>query len=168
MGTQTLSTLSKAALKAEIQRKQREVKRLDARAREIRAYRERAGSVQSHANATSIMVKHKEWSILDTMKAMEDRGKARGRMNGGYIAGDLSELQKVILLCDLCKHGFDWRKHRYYNMTHYDAIRATGRCDVCKTYSQALTFYLHEAHLGFSHTPRAALREQRKKATLVG
>ena len=166
MGTE--STLSKSQMQAELRRAKLAVKKLMAKQREIRAYRERAGSVQSHANPTSIMVKHKDWSILDTMKAMEDRGKARGRMNGGYIAGDLSELKKVILLCDLCKHGFDWRKHHYFNITHYDAIRATGRCDVCKTYSQKLTFYLHEAHLGFSHTPRAALREQRKRATLVG
>ena len=167
MGTEAISTLSKSALQAEIRRKKLEVKRLEARAKEIRAYRERAGSVQSHANPTSIMVKHKEWSILDVMKSMEDRGKARTRLNGGYIAGDLSELQKVILLCDLCKHGFDWRKHHYFNVSHYDAIRATGRCDVCRTMSNTLTLYLHEAHLGHSWTPRTQLREQRRKATLV-
>ena len=166
MGTE--STLSKSQLAAEVRRARLEVKRIEAKAREIRAYRERAGSVQSHANSTSIMVKHKEWSILDKMKALEDRGKARTRLNGGYIAGDLSELHKVILLCDLCKHGFDWRKHRYYNMTHYDAIRATGRCDVCRVYSEKLTFYLHEAHLGYSHTPRGQANQHRRKATLVG
>ena len=165
MGTE--STLSKSQMQAELRRAKLAVKKLMAKQREIRAYRERAGSVQSHANPTSIMVKHKEWSILDTMKAMEDRGKARGRLNGGYIAGDLSELKKVILLCDLCKHGFDWRKHHYFNITHYDAIRATGRCDVCRTMSNTLTLYLHEAHLGQSWTPRTQLRDQRRRATLV-
>ena len=162
------STLSKAQLTAEVKRAQREVKRIEAKAREIRAYRERAGSVQSHANPTSILVKHKEWSVLDKMKALEDRGKARTRLNGGYIAGDLSELRKAILLCDLCKHGFDWRKHHYYNKTYYDGIRAIGRCDVCRNVSNALNYYLHEAYRGMSWTPLAEAQAQRRKATLVG
>jgi hypothetical protein len=167
MGTEAISTLSKSALQAEIRRKKLEVKRLEARAKEIRAYRERAGSVQSQANNTSIWVKHKEHSILEVMKSLEDRGKARGRMNGGYIAGDLAELQKTILLCDLCRHGFDWKKHHYYNKTFYDGMRATGRCDVCRVYSQKLTFYLHEAHRGFSWTPLAEQLAQRRKATFA-
>lgn len=165
---QEVSTLSKRALAAEVTRKQREVRRLEARRREILAQREREGAVRSRSNSTSVVIPRKHWSVLEVLKSMEDRGRATKRVPGAYIAGDLSELQKTILLCAACKHGFDWRKHHYYSVSHYDTIHAIGRCDVCKVQSNKLGLYLHEAYVGESWIPRDRLREQRKKAMLIG
>ena len=110
----------------------------------------------------------KGWNRWDILKSFEDQGWKSGRAKGAYIAGDLSELQKTILLCGMCKHGFDRKKHHYYNVSHYDKLNATGKCDVCKEFSNKLTFYLHETKLGHSWTPRSELAAKRRRATLVG
>ena len=160
--------LSKRALAAEVRRKAREVRLMEAKRRERLAQREKQEAVHSRSNSSSIFVPRKYWTVGETLKAMEDRGRATKRLPGGYIAGDLSELCKTILLCPMCKHGFDWKKHRYYNVSYYDHIHATGRCDVCKAFSNTLAFYLHEAYVGLSWTPRDRLRAQRRKAIFTG
>jgi len=92
----------------------------------LAARKEASTSKHSTANATSILVPTKHQSPYAVLKSLEDKGRAKKRLAGGYIAGDLSELRKVILLCPMCKHGFDWKKHHYYNVSHYDAIQRTG------------------------------------------
>lgn len=96
----------------------------------------------------------------------EDKGWKRGRVKGAYVAGDLCELGQAILLCSLCKHGFDWKKHHYYSVSHYDQISAIGRCDLCKEQSNKLNLYLHDTVVGDGKawTPRSTLRAIRRKA----
>jgi hypothetical protein len=166
MGTEAVGP-SKRALANEVRRATRAVRRAELVQRERLAQQERQEAVHSRSNSTGILVPRKYWSVTEVLKSMEDRGRATKRLPGGYIAGDLSELRKTILLCPMCKHGFDWKKHQYYNVSHYDHIHATGRCDVCKTFSNKLEFYLHETSIGPAWTPRDRLRAQRRKAMIV-
>lgn len=171
MGTEAEDILAFAKERYRVaQRMQQERQRHKQALRELReklAAQDRASGKHSGANPT-VLHKRKVWSIGEELAQFEDKGKQYGRVNGGYIAGDLSELRKVILLCPMCKHGFDWKKHNYYNVYHYDRIHAVGKCDVCRSRSNRLSIYLHETHVGESWTPRARLAEQRRRATLVG
>jgi len=106
------------------------------------------------ADSPTIFVPRKYFSMRDILKSLEDKGATYGRSKGAYVAGDLSELKTAILLCGLCKHGFDWKKHHYYNTTHYDHVRARGRCDICREERADLSLYLHESVIGQSWTPR--------------
>ena len=166
------ATLTEARAKRLMQEalrlKARRVRMEAARQREVLAAKERNRAERSKANSTTVWSPRKQWSVWDELKALEDKGRATKRIAGAYIAGDLSELHKTIMLCPMCKHGFDWKKHRYYNVFHYDHIYASGRCDVCRAMSTKLSLYLHETHVGQSWTPRAQLRQQRRKAITVG
>ena len=95
---------------------------------------------------STILVPQKGWTVWDVLKGMRDRGWKHGRSAKAYVAGDLVGAQKTILLCSGCKHGFDWKKHGYYNVAHYEQILATGQCDVCKEHSSKLELLLHEAY----------------------
>lgn len=106
-------------------------------------------------------------TILSRLKGMEDKGRPKGRAIGGYIAGDLAELKKMIILCPLCKHGFDWKKHHYYNITFYDQVRARGKCDICREERNDLHMYLHESLLGQSWTPRGKSFGKPNPATYI-
>ena len=117
----------------------------------------------------TVYVPKKGWTIWDVLKAMRDPGWKRGRAKGAYVAGDLSELKKTILLCPTCKHGFDWKKHGYYSVFHYDQMYVRGQCDVCRGESMQLSMYLHEAHRakGDTWTPRKDLAKQRRMASIA-
>ena len=159
---------AKRLMQEELRLKARRVRMEAARQREVLAAKERSQAVRSKANSTAIWSPRKHWSVFEELKALEHRGRLTGRVAGGYIAGDLSENQKTILLCPMCKHGFDWKKHSYYNVFHYDHIYARGQCDVCRAMTMKASLYLHEAYIGQSWTPRARLRQQRRKAIPVG
>jgi len=88
----------------------------------------------------------KKWTVWDAIKGMQDMGWKHGRMAKAYVAGDLAGAQKTILLCHMCKHGFDWKKHGYYNVKHYEQIYAQGNCDVCKQHDHRCELYLHESN----------------------
>lgn len=112
-------------------------------------------------------------SIWDTvrsyMKSLEDPGWKRGRAQGAYVAGDLVENKKCILLCSGCKHGFDWKKHHYYSYAKYDQIYATGKCDKCKAETNKLFVYMHESSLGQAGITRQDThRHRRQHAMIVG
>lgn len=117
----------------------------------------------------TIYIPKKGWTIWDVLRALQDPGWKKGRAKGAYVAGDLSELRKTILLCRTCKHGFDWKKHGYYSVFHYDEMFVRGRCDVCKEDGDHLSMYLHEAHRakGDTWTPRKDLAKRRRMATIA-
>ena len=79
-----------------------------------------------------------------------------------------STTRPAILLCGGCKHGFDWKKHGYYNVAHYEQILATGVCDVCKEHSPRLELLLHEATRGGCWSTKDEQKALRKKAISVG
>lgn len=93
----------------------------------------------------TILIPKNVWSVWDRIKGMQDTGWKHGRMQRAYVM-DLADAQKNILLCPMCKHGFDWKKHGFYNVFHYDKAHAIGECDRCKTHSQKLELYLHERY----------------------
>lgn len=100
----------------------------------------------SHSSANpTVFVKRPVWTVLDKLKSMEDPGKSKRITAGSHVA-DLSAEKKAIVLCQACKKGFDWKKHHYYSVSHYDHIYAGGRCDVCRDVSPKLALYLHEYH----------------------
>lgn len=121
----------------------------------------------SRAHATSVFMPRKGWSQLDVLKSMEDRGYGKRRLPGAYVAGDLSELRKTILLCSKCTHGFDWKRHGYYNVSLYEQLHATGRCDKCKEEGRALTFYIHETNVGLCWMTKDLYRASRRGAAIV-
>ena len=94
----------------------------------------------------NLFIPRKGWTLWDVIRSWEDSGYKKGRSAGAYVAGDLSELQQTILLCPMCKHGFDWKKHRYYNVAHYEQIHAAGKCDKCKMPSSQLELFIHESN----------------------
>ena len=109
------------------------------------------------------------WTFRDILKSLEDPGWARKRVPGAYVAGDLVENKKCILLCGTCKHGFDWKKHHYYSYAKYDDIYAQGKCDKCKTEGTRMFIYMHESTLGQAGiTRRDTHRQRREKASIVG
>ena len=120
----------------------------------------------SKANPT-VLMRRKGWSQLDVLKSMEDQGYSKRRLPGAYVAGDLSELRKTILLCSKCKHGFDWKRHGYYNVSLYEQILGTGRCDKCKEDSTKLFFYIHETNVGLCWMTKDQYRASRLGAAIV-
>lgn len=126
----------------------------------------REAGKHSPANPT-VLVKRPVWTVGDKQKGLEHPGRPNGRVPGAYVSGDLSELQKTILLCSACRKGFDWKKHHYYSVAQYDRIYARGKCDVCRASSDKLYLYLHEAHqlAGFCGGDR--FRRSRLGATIV-
>ena len=107
------------------------------------------------------------WTRRDVMKAMEDPGWKSKRVPGAYIAGDLVENQKCILLCGTCKHGFDWKKHHYYSYAKHDHVYGTGRCDKCKQETNKLFIYMHESLLGQAGIMRQDTQRYRQKHAMI-
>ena len=116
----------------------------------------------------TILIPKKGWTVWDVLKGMQDIGWKHGRSAKAYVAGDLVGAEKTILLCGGCKHGFDWKKHGYYNVAHYEQILATGVCDVCKEHSPRLELLLHEATRGGCWSTKDEQKALRKKAISVG
>ena len=133
---------------------------------QVQASARRTHSV-SKANASSVFLPRRAWSQLDVLKSMEDKGYSKNRLPGAYVAGDLAELRKTILLCPGCIHGFDWKRHGYYNVTMYEKLNATGRCDKCKGDSTKLTFYIHETNVGVCWMTKDRYRASRLGAAIV-
>lgn len=107
-------------------------------------------------------------AIRDYFKSLEDPGYKKGRAPGAYVAGDLVENKKCILLCPACKHGFDWKKHHYYSYAKHDQIFGTGKCDRCKQDTNKLFIYMHESSLGQAGITRRDTLRDRRHATIVG
>jgi hypothetical protein len=116
----------------------------------------------------TILIPRKGWTVWDALKGLQDMGWKHGRMAKAYVAGDLVGAQKTILLCPMCKHGFDWKKHDYYNVAHYEQIHAQGNCDVCKQHSNKLELYLHEAYRPGCWATRDEQRARSQKSIHVG
>ena len=131
------------------------------------ASQQRSHSASSKAHASSVFMPRKAWTQLDVLKSMEDKGYSKNRLPGAYVAGDLSELRKTIMLCPKCKHGFDWKRHGYYNVSLYEQLNATGRCDKCKEEGPKLTFYIHESNVGLCWMTRDRYRASRLGASIV-
>lgn len=116
----------------------------------------------------NLFIPRKGWTLWDVIRSWEDPGYAKKRVAGAYIAGDLAELQKTILLCAGCKHGFDWKKHHYYNVAHYEPIYATGRCDKCKTPGTQLELYIHETNKETAWMTKDEQKRMRERGINVG
>ena len=116
----------------------------------------------------NILIPKKGWSVWDAIKGLQDSGWKHGRSAKAYVAGDLSGAQKTILLCGGCKHGFDWKKHGYYNVAHYEQILATGNCDVCKAPSNRLELYLHESTRMGCWSTKDEQQASRKRSITAG
>ena len=121
----------------------------------------------SHSSANpTILVKRPVWTVKDKLQSMESPGRPKHKLPGTHI-GELSALKQTILLCGNCKKGFDWKKHGYYSVSHYDHIYAGGRCDVCRDVSQKLSLYLHEYHNLGGFMTRDRFRSTRLGKTIL-
>ena len=92
-----------------------------------------------------ILIK-KQWSWKDLLKLAEDPGRKRGQTAGTYIE-DLSQLKKTIVLCPMCIYAFNWRRHGYYSVTHYEHIQCRGTCDGCRNQTDRGMFLIHETNV---------------------
>ena len=116
----------------------------------------------------NILIPKKGWTVWDALKGLQDSGWKHGRSAKAYVAGDLVGAQKTILLCSGCKHGFDWKKHGYYNVAHYEQIHASGACDVCKGQSNQLELFLHEQHRLAMWSTKDEQKARRQRSIHVG
>lgn len=109
------------------------------------------------------------FTVRDRLKACElPPGPPKRRVPGGFVAGDLAELKKSILLCPSCHHKFDWKRYCYYPVWKYEHMNVRGNCDACKAHTDVGRFFLHETNVNRVIVTKAEDRRQRRYATVVG
>ena len=74
----------------------------------------------------------RQWTKFDRWKSMFTFGGRKRGTTGGSLVSDLSALKKTIVLCGECQGKFDWRRHHYYSVRHYEHKSVLGDCDVCR------------------------------------
>lgn len=83
-------------------------------------------------------------SPAEHLVAIGSRGRAVGRMAGGWVA-DLAALNKCITLCDFCAAKFNPKAHGYVARRVVPYLSyVIGDCDGCRTPSTRCTMFLKE------------------------
>lgn len=117
----------------------------------------------------TILIPRKVWTKTDILKSYEAPGRKHQQSHGAFVAGDLAELKKAILLCDGCQHKFDWKRHGYYNIHKFEKTFVTGNCDACRVMCVASArLYLHESTVNQAWLTKDEQRRRRRHATVVG
>ena len=117
---------------------------------------------------STILVPRGTWPVAERLKAAEGKGRRRGQPHGAFVAGDLAELKKCVMLCDGCCHKFDWKRHGYYPVSKFERTRVQANCDACKVMSDACRFYIHESTVPQVWLTKDENRRIRRHATIVG
>jgi hypothetical protein len=77
---------------------------------------------------------------------LEHPGRKYGQVPGSWI-DDLTQLRKVIILCDTpCQSKFYYKRAQYYRDERYGS-RATATCDGCRKHTTRGRLYLPEERL---------------------
>lgn len=116
----------------------------------------------------TILVKRKDWTPADRLKAMEAPGRKAGRSHGGFVAGDLAELKKAIILCEACQHKFDCKRHGYYSVWKYEKTPVMGNCDACRVMCTEARLFLEESTVPRAWLTKDENRRIRRHAITIG
>lgn len=87
------------------------------------------------------ILRKRQWTPGDRLKAAESPGRPTGRIPGSYI-DDLAALRKCVVLCPLCVAKFSAKTARYRQ--EKDIPFATGRCDGCRAHDQRCRLFVAE------------------------
>lgn len=115
-----------------------------------------------------ILIRRKSWSPGERLKAMEAPGRKAGKPHGAFVAGDLAELKKAIILCDACHHKFDWKRAGYYPVYKYEKTPVMGNCDACRVMCQDARLFLYEPTVPRAWLTKDESRRIRRHAITIG
>ncbi len=91
---------------------------------------------------TAAVHKSKEfWTPQRRLAAGRANGRAPGRLPGGHV-GDLADLRKALIFCDVCLPKFNAIRSGYAKKRSMPVV--AGRCDGCKTFNPRAHLLIHQ------------------------